>query len=195
MKFSAYVFVIIVFTLNFFAQNDKIKFVEFVEVPRDIVLQVVAVQPNCPIRFENVRYLSFVTGGTSNSYELRNVGSKPIRSVTVASSTGAINTYARASGVVALPGALVAKASNDPTLCADCPKVKIVSLTDELRERLSLKPPMHAMVVLMVVEVEFTDGTRFNDQKTYDAMETYVDKLDDALRRPTAKPALNPGNI
>ena len=187
MKFFAYVAVTVVCTLNSFAQDDKTKFVEFVEVPRDIVLQVVAFQPNCPIRFENVRYLSLLSGGTSNSYELRNVGSKPIRSVTVASSTGAINTFVRETGVVALPGELVAKASNDPTLCKNCPKEKIIALTDELREKLRLTPPMSALVTLMVVEVEFTDGTKFSDKTTYEAMVKYLDGLDDAQHARPAK--------
>ncbi len=73
---------------------------------------------------------------------------------------------------------------------------EIVPLTDELRKKLDLKNRMHTMLAFIVVEVEFTDGTKYSDEKTYKSMTEYVEKLVNALdvleekERQTAKKQL-----
>lgn len=154
---------------------------KFVEIPREIGLPVIAVQPDCPIKIEEVRLVAGVEGGFTHSSQFRNISAKPIRSVTIASSSGSSTTYARETGVLVMPGQLVPKVSEKYLKCKECVKDEIVPLTDELREKLNLKGPMRSLVTLMVVEVEFTDGTKYSDEATYKAMTKFLDELDDAL--------------
>ena len=146
---------------------------EFVEVPREIILPVVAVQPNCPIQFEKISHLAGVNGGSFTGYQLRNVGSKAIRRFIVASSSGAVFEWWRNSGEVVSPGEVVPQISDD--------QVKVVHITDKLSADLNLKGPMKGIIVLMVVSVEFVDGTKFEDKATYDAMKSFVERVGDAL--------------
>jgi len=169
-----------------FGQNGESK---YVEAPREIVLQVIAVQPGCPIKFEDVRYFVGVNGGGTGSYQLRNIGTKPIKSVTVASSGGAINTYSREKGVLVMPGQLVPDLIPD---CENCAGLDIVPLTNELREKLKLKGPMQTIAVLMITNVEFTDGTKYNDEKTFDAMKKLMEKASDALEQQKQRATKSP---
>ena len=160
-----------------FGQNGESK---YVEAPREIVLQVIAVQPGCPIKFEDVRHFVGVEGGGSNSYQLRNIGTKPIRSITVASTTGAINTYSREKGVLVMPGQLV------PDLipvCKGCGEREVIPLTNELREKLKLKGTMQTIIVLMITNVEFIDGTKYNDEKTFNALNNLLEEAGEALNQ------------
>jgi hypothetical protein len=168
--------------VNALAQVDEQqRKILLVEVPREIILPVIAVQPNCPIKFEEVRFVAGVEGGSSNSYQLRNAGTKPVRSVTIASSTGAINTYTRENGVLAIPGQLIPTVSEESLKCQNCAKDEIVPLTDELREKLKLKGEMKGIVVLLVVSVEFSDGTKYSDEKTFKAMEKFFEDLQEVV--------------
>lgn len=183
MKILFFLLIVVVTGLPLTAQTNRSKPTEFVEVPRDVVLQVIAVQPGCPVRFEEVRYLASTMGGEGSSYELRNISAKAIRSVTVASSNGAVNTYSWNNGVLAEAGGLIQKASNNPSLCNQCQKTKILPLTEELRTKLNLIPPMRGVVTLMILEVRFMDGFVYSDAETYGALTKYSDKLDDLLRK------------
>ncbi|MDQ3748174.1 MAG: hypothetical protein M3367_04030 [Acidobacteriota bacterium] len=156
---------------------------KYVEMPREIGLPLIAVQPDCPIKIEEVRLVAGVEGGFGDSYQLRNISTKPIRSITIASSSGASTTYARETGVLVMPGQLVPKVSEKYLKCKECVKDEIVPLTDELREKLKLKGEMKSIVILMVVSVEFTDGTKYNDEKTYEAMQVLMDDLGEAMRQ------------
>ncbi len=159
-------------------ETEQVRIRKFVEVPREVILQVVAVQPNCPVKFEDIHFLASLEGGGSNSYRLRNIGTKPIRSVKVASSNGVGNGYANYGNVLMMPGELMP----EPTpVCPGCVKDEIVPLTDELREKLKLKGPMGNVIILIVVEVEFMDGTKYTDERTYNAMTKLWEKLDNAL--------------
>jgi hypothetical protein len=171
-------------------ETQQTRKIQYVEVPREIILPVIAVQPNCPIKFEDVRYVAGVEGGFSDSFQLRNIGTKPIKSVTVASSAGAVNTYARETGVLAMPGQLIPKVSEEFLKCQNCAKDEIVPLSDNLREKLELKGQMKSIVVLMIVNIEFTDGTRYDDEKTFKGMEKLFEDLQEAAdeqKRRTAK--------
>ena len=57
-------------------------------------------------------------------------------------------------------------------------EVEIIPLNDELRTKFKLMDrPMGGVVVLMVVRVEFVDGTVFSDEKASKALEAYFKKL------------------
>src|SRR5437773_1143189 len=59
-----------------------------VVIPREIGLVSIAYQPDCPLQFENVKFLAGIDGGGAADYDLRNRGTKPIRAFTVADSIG-----------------------------------------------------------------------------------------------------------
>lgn len=160
---------------NLSAQDNPTQAIRrYVEVPREIIIQNIAVQPDCPVKLENVKYLVGTEGGGgTNSYKIRNAGTKPIIRVTVASSTGAINTYYNYGKVLIMPGQLMPEPKTNI-------KEEIIPLTNELREKLKLKGPMRSFVILMIANVEFADGTKFDDEKTFNALETYIQELGDA---------------
>ena len=168
--------IIYIFTTSVFAQTAKrAEPLLIVQVPREIILPVIAVQPNCPIRFENVEEFAAIKGGSFTSYELRNVGVRPIRRFTIASSAGMRFEWARNSGELVLPGEIAPQPDDD--------RIRIVPITDKLRTDLSLIGPMRGIVVLMVVNIEFADGTKYDDEATYQGMTVFIDKLGDALYR------------
>jgi hypothetical protein len=160
---------------------------KYVEAPRDVILPSIAVQPDCPVKFENVSYFASLEGGGVSSYRIRNIGRKPIRGITVATSYGTKTEYYNNGNVLMMPGKLMPKTKAN---CPECVKDEIVPLTDELREKLNLKNPMRSIIILMIVEVEFTDGTKYSDEKTYNAMDEFFDQLSSALelqKQQTAK--------
>src|SRR2546423_14771774 len=133
--------------------SDSIK---VVVVPREVGLITVANQPDCPLQFENISWLAGIEGGGAPNYDLRNRGLKAIRAFKVGDSTGSTWSWdvARYHGPVT-PGATV------PTTPRS---VQIVPLTNELRGKLKLEGTMHYLLVLMVIRVEFTDGTAYDDE-------------------------------
>lgn len=145
-----------------------------VETPREISLPVVAVQPGCPVGFVNIKRFAALGGGGFDDYEYHNIGTKPIREIIVASTTGTI-------------GGWRAKSPNKPLMSGQTtPKVKdnrykLVALTEEIREKLNLKGSMRSVVVFMIISVEFSDGTRYDDEKTYKALMPYYEKLQEVM--------------
>ena len=179
MKYSIKIlWLICIYSTSVLSQQvNEIPLRKLVEVPREITLQVSVLRPDCPIKFEDVHFFVGVEGGGGiNSYRLRNVGTKPIRSVTVASSNGAGATYFNNGNVLIMPGQLMPE-----QVCVNCRKDEIVPLSDELRDKLKLKGSMRSIVFLIVVEVEFMDGTKYSDKTAFDAMTEFLEKLDDAI--------------
>lgn len=156
------------------SSDDRIK---TVLIPRDIGLVTVVSQPDCPLQFENVSFLAGVEGGGLTSYDLRNRGNKAIRAFKVGDSTGSTFTWDpkgdNRPGPIA-PGQLVPWGEDSK---------EIVPLTDELRDKLKLKGPMHGVLVLMIIRVEFVDGTSYDDETVYKAMKKYMDDLERKLDR------------
>ena len=148
---------------------------KFVTVPREVGLVTVAYQPDCPLRFERVSFLAGIEGGGTTTYDLRNSGKKSIRAFAVGDSIGHRLSWdgARVRGPVT-PGELVP---------LDGDWVQTVPLTSELRQKLKLQEPMKGLVVLMVIRVEFTDGTVYDDEKVFKAMVSYIDDVQAKLDR------------
>lgn len=160
---------VVLFTGTAMSQRSSPEKTKAVLIPREIGLVAVAYQPDCPLQFENVSAAAGVEGGGWTNYNLRNRGTKPIRSFAVADSIGNTLSWdvARYKAPVA-PGDLVP--GNEDW-------VETVPLTKELREKLRLQGPMQRVIVLMVTRVEFTDGTVYDDEKVYKAMVSYMDSL------------------
>jgi hypothetical protein len=154
----------------FSQEKDKV-----VMVPREVALVTVAYQPDCPLQFENVSFFAGVDGGGATNYNLRNRGSKSIRAFAVGDSIG--NRWSwdveRYHGPVS-PGELVPQSEGS---------VQILPLTKELRNRLKLNGPMQGLIVLMVIRVEFTDGTVYDDEPVYKAARAYMDTLQNKLNQ------------
>ena len=143
----------------------------YVVVPPEIALVAIANQPGCPVQFENVRVLADLDGGSFPDFQLRNRGSKPIRSLTYewltpAASGGGSSWPTRYTDEVVMPGQLAPLGGEDD---GD----EIVPLTDELRDKRNLRGPMHGVVVLIIVKVTFTDGTTYDAGPTAKALQDY----------------------
>ncbi len=158
-------------------QSPSEERIKTVVIPRESALVTVASQPGCPLQFENVRFLAGVEGGGLTSYDLRNRANKAIRTFKVGDSTGSTFTWDpkgdNRPGPIT-PGQLVPWGEDSK---------EIVPLTDELRDKLKLKGSMQGMLVLMVIRVEFVDGTSYDDETVYKAMKTYMDDLQSKLNR------------
>ncbi len=159
---------------------EQLPTIKRVEVPREKILQVSVLRPDCPVRFEDVHfYTGIEPSGGINSYRLRNIGTKPIRSVEVYSTNGAGAVYVnKETGVLMMPGQLMPE-----FVCDDCRKDEVVPLTDNLRKKLDLEGPMGRIIFLIVVKVEFTDGTKYSDEKTLNSLTDYLEELDNMLEK------------
>jgi hypothetical protein len=147
---------------------------QYVVVPSENLLLVIAYQPDCPLQFESVKMLASADGGGGPTFQLRNRGTKPLRSVNYAwwTSAGSGSTGSwpvRLTREVVNPGQLVPLADDSET--------EIVPLTKELRDKLNLQGPMKAVVVFMVVNVTFADGTTYSDEHTFQALRAYFNNL------------------
>ncbi len=152
---------------------------KFVVVPAEQVLVTVAAQPLCPIQFENIKYLAGVDGGRSPSFTVRNKGNKPIRAITVGGSDWTLEWSEKFTHTLLMPGgeAFSEKEEDD---------VEIVPLSDELRNKLQLKGSMRSVLVLMVIRVEYADGSVYDAEPTYKALQKYTEMLTDIMAN--AKP-------
>ena len=142
-----------------------------VAVPPEIISPVVAYQPDCPLRIEDVKLLQFVEGGgTSQFLKVRNTGTKPIRSYTIGTwnSVGTGNEVERPLPNNLLPGEVSIPEGNE---------VEVVPLTKGLRDQLSLHGDMQALVVFIVVRVQFADGSVYDAAPLYNALKAHLNKL------------------
>ncbi|HWN11001.1 MAG TPA: hypothetical protein VNO50_17315 [Pyrinomonadaceae bacterium] len=141
----------------------------FVVVPSDQGLALIAPQPDSPLRFEDVKLVANVaTGLWSPSFRLRNRGTKPIRAFTVAAAGSGEWGLEPDSGPHVMPGQIA-------PLYEDS-RDKIVPLTEELRDKLKLRGSMKNVLVLVVVRVEYADGTRFQEP-AFEGLKYYFEKI------------------
>jgi hypothetical protein len=147
----------------------------YVVVPREEALISVAVQPDCPIKFENVRLLARVGGGGGVDFRMRNVGDKPVRSISYAH----WNTFGN-GGWSAWPGEitheLVKPGQLVPLSAGDSPS-EIIPLTKALRSKMKLGGSMKAVIVLMIRRVEYADGTVYEDQAQSEGLRALMEKV------------------
>lgn len=169
--------IIVCFLLAFYAgaiqgqktpNEDRLK---FVVVPSEQILVTIAEQPGCPLKFEEVKYLAALDGGGTPSFEIRNRGTKPIRNFTVGGTDWTMSWSEQFTKKLLMPGE-TAEGNDD---------VEIVNLSDQLREKLNLSGPMKSVLVLMVIKVEFADGSAYNAESTYKALQKYTEKLDNLI--------------
>jgi hypothetical protein len=148
-----------------------------VMVPPEIILPVIAYQADSPLQIEEIKLFQFVSGGGgSQSYKVRNKGTKPIRSYTIGTwnSVGTGWAVERPMKENLLPGQVATLIGNE---------VEVVDLTDALRNQLNLRGVMQASVVFMVVRVEYADGSEYNGEPLYKALKTHLDTVSLVIER------------
>jgi hypothetical protein len=171
------------------AQELKQKTQEFVPVPREMLMPLVAVQPDCPIQFERVERLMNVDGGGANIYRLLNRGSKPITSFTISylfpNGNGGSWGWSKSANRLLRPGEYVEDTSAGQTQ-------RLRPLSDALKDKLDLRGPMKGFVIYFVESVEFADGSAYNDETTYKALRLYLEDLGEKVYRADRKSAASP---
>lgn len=145
-------------------------------LPLEIALPVVAAQPDCPLKFENVKIIHILGESTTESFELRNTGTRPIRDFTVAVYSSYNRWWkSRPRGELnnlIPPGALAPFSAEG---------VEIIPLTDEMRNKFKLREIQKedgvTPVIFMVVRVEFDDGGVFDNESAFQALKQYYENL------------------
>lgn len=157
---------------------------QWVVAPRELALPVIVAQPESPLDFVDTQAL--INVGSRRwlpGFRLRNHGTKPIRSFTVASAGSNEWTWtATNSGDYFLPGQIKAIEGNS--------RNEIVPLTDALRDELKLSGPMKGIMVLLVVSVQYVDGSVFKETG-YESLEYYLDVVRGAVSDLRFKPKSN----
>ncbi|HWN11000.1 MAG TPA: hypothetical protein VNO50_17310 [Pyrinomonadaceae bacterium] len=155
------------------SQGEELKKKQYVVVPPEHILLVIASQPDCPLKIENARLLAGTNGGGAGIYQVRNQGTKAIQAVTLATwssvDTGSTTSWPRKlTNEVVMPGGLVPFDEEGP--------LEIVPLTQELREKLKFGT-MLGVAILMVVKVTFTDGSTYDAEPTFKALRSHLRQL------------------
>jgi len=148
--------------------------------PSGKYLLTIASQPDCPIQVENAKLLLAIgVGGLGASYRLRNAGTKPvtIRSITLSMWTehGIGNSW---EDLTQEPAKMVLSGELIPIKDDDKRKTEIVPLTDEISNKLGLRGPLEVVVVLIVEQVKFSDGTVYSDHRTSRELQSYFQRVD-----------------
>jgi hypothetical protein len=150
--------------------DRKEKFRCFVE-PADIILTVVAYQPDSPLEFVQALPIHEVDSGVAQVFQVRNRSRKPIRSFIVATvtSVGGGSKWGikeRALLTLLKPGDVYPSTIEGAT-------IEIVPLTQELRNRHGLQGPMKGVVTFIIVRVESSDGSIYDAENVYDALKSF----------------------
>ncbi|SRR6266446_1609830 len=138
---------------------------QYVNMP-SFGMATVAVQPDSAVEFIDTQLLIDInTGHWIPSFRLRNRGTKPIRAFTVGFGgeqrgwkADNPKDWLTPEQVVSLPGEMQAE---------------IVPLTPAIREKLKLAGPIQGIYMLMVVSVEYADGSHF-EESGYEAVQDYL---------------------
>jgi hypothetical protein len=158
-------------------QTEKLAVV----VPADVCPLVIVTQPESPLQFENVRLLKYFDGTFGKHYKLRNVSDKRIRAYTIAiwnsDNTGdLISWHSDSTGQLLNPRQT--RPSEEKTQMA-----KLVPLSNELRGKLDLLPPIKKIVFFTILEAEFSDGTKFDARANFRSLEEHLEKFEMAYEK------------
>jgi hypothetical protein len=155
---------------------------KFVVVPSERVLMTVASQPESGIEFKEVRFLVALDGGGTPSFIVRNKGPKPIRAFTIGGADWTMTWSEQYTKRLLMPGETAFDGDDD---------IEIVPLTKELREKLKLNGPM-AILTVMVIEIQYADGTTYDAKSTHDALREHSERLRELEERVETKKSAKP---
>lgn len=180
MRRIAYIFCLtfICLTKVFCVQEAVTTEHQAVIVPSDILLPIAVPQPDCSLQFEQPLIIKYLDGKGGEVFRIRNRGTKPIRFYTYAIwtsiNTGNINQWeSKDSDHTLLSGQTVSSSEGD-----ESQQIKIVNLTDELKDKLKLHGPMKGLIMFMIVHIEFADGSVFDANPKFKELQDYIEKLD-----------------
>ncbi len=156
--------------------NAKQEKPRYAVIPPADVMLTIAAQPDCPLQLENARLLyDLSTKRIVYSYDLRNRGTKPI--------VGYISEAWRLNGT---GGTLSNDWSDSNSILLsgqvspdDLDEKQIVPLTKELRDELKLRSEMKMLIVLVVRDVFFADGSEYDGNNATNALTKYFEKIGD----------------
>jgi hypothetical protein len=127
--------------------------------PAQNMLLLVASQPDCPLLIEESKLLVDLSNASEKprfEYKVRSTSNKPIRSYKIAAwwhnQTGG-TLGGKPLDKLIQRGEVIQNYDKD---------YQVVPLSDDLKERLG--PRMRGLVVLMVYQVSFQDGTEYNGE-------------------------------
>jgi hypothetical protein len=148
--------------------------------PIDRLMLAVVSQPDCPLQIESAKLLlPVVGGGLSANYQLRNQGTKPlgIKSVHLLmigpDAESAWEDRPKDGSTTPLMPRAFMLGADDPIRFTE-----IVPLTDEIRNHLKTPDDKLAVVVLMIEEIEFADGTTYNAKDAVKELRAYFKNLE-----------------
>lgn len=145
-------------------------------VPNEIYLQVIVAQPECPLRIEKAALLAHLNGTYEKVYVIHNIGNKPVKSYRIAiwnsDNTGDVTGWHVGEGrnKLLMPGEKVSEGGN---ILEDAKPI-----TDEIRSRLKLKPTMKRIVFFMIIEAEFSDGSKYDAKSLFESLEKHLEKFE-----------------
>jgi hypothetical protein len=141
-----------------------------VVVPREYAPAVVVYQPECPLKLEFAQLRMSTEGGSAGLIRYSNQSGKAIRSYKVAYiMTGGGGASWSDEGVLPLEDTIPEpyRPSFD----------EIVPLTPQLRQKLALSQSLKGVWMIMVVRVEFIDGTTYSDESLYAQLREYLSSV------------------
>jgi hypothetical protein len=141
-------------------------------VPSEVVLPLVAHQPDCPLQFDKALVIRVLDGGGKYLYRVRNNGPKPIVSYTIAAltSAGTGDTWGGKRYKLDKPLAPNEIAPESMERWG----IEVVPLTVEMRQQYKIGKSMEGMVVFMIVRVEFSDGSSYDAEDTHKSLEEFL---------------------
>src|SRR5436309_2211918 len=160
------------------AQNiDLTEIHQFVVMPRDLTVPLLVAQPDAPLEFTDTTLLVNVrTGHWIPSFRIRNRGTKPIAAFTVASAgADEWEWKADASTDDLMPGRVMSLGEDSSD--------EIIPLTERLRDKLKLRGPAKGIIALLVVRVQYADGSEFRETG-YEALGKFFHTMRAVLNDP-----------
>jgi hypothetical protein len=160
----------VVSTIDLKAQSNPPK-ASYVVVPSSSVILTVASQPDCPVEIAESKLLNLADGSrrAAFQYQLVNRGTKPIKYVSVY----AINSTGTGGGPLYNGHILQKPLMPGEKIITGELTAKIIEPSPELTVQLRLSGPLRAIVVLLVENIEFTDGSVFSGMKTVKELQNY----------------------
>jgi hypothetical protein len=150
----------------------------YVVIPTGDVVLAVASQPDCPLRIDNSRLLYNVTSNRLEyEYDIRNEGKKVISGFLTEAwhlngTGGTLHDDWNDKRQLLLPGqSFRSDEYKDSTF---------VPYTKEIREKLKIGKETRMLILLVVREVWFGDGTKYDGNKDVDMIKGLFEKLGDS---------------
>lgn len=177
MKHTKFLLLVLLFAFSatiYAQEKPKQEKPRYAVIPPTDVMLTIAAQPDSPLQLENARLLyNLSTKHISYSYDLRNRGIKPI--VGYISEAWRLNgTGGTLSNDWSDTNSILLSGQTSPD---DLDEKQIVPLTKELREELKLRSEMKMLIVLVVRDVFFADGSKYDGNKATDALMKYFEKI------------------